>query len=260
MKRREFIAGSCLAGLASLSDTAGAADEGPESGKEFYELRTYRLDSESKKEQFMAFLGTAAISALNRIGIAPVGVFVAADGDAQDVHVLLPHKSLESVVMATARLMADEKYLEAGAELLGTAKSDAAYSRIESSLMVAFDGLPKLETPSKNASRVFQLRTYESHNVKAGQLKIEMFNTGGEIAIFRRTGLHPVFFGETLIGGKLPNLTYMVGFDDRAASEGAWKKFGDDPDWKALRVNPRYKDTVSNIVNTFLHPASCSQI
>jgi len=37
------------------------------------------------------------------------------------------------------------------------------------------------------------------------------------IAIFRRAGLQPVFFGETLIGAKMPNLTYMLVFENMAA-------------------------------------------
>jgi len=40
-----------------------------------------------------------------------------------------------------------------------------------------------------------ELRTYESHSKKANLKKIEMFNTG-EIAIFRRAGLSPVFFAK----------------------------------------------------------------
>ena len=36
-----------------------------------------------------------------------------------------------------------------------------------------------------------------------------MFNSA-EIAIFRRTGLRPVFFGETMVGAGMPSLTYML--------------------------------------------------
>jgi hypothetical protein len=36
-----------------------------------------------------------------------------------------------------------------------------------------------------------------------------MFDTA-EIAIFRKAGLQPVFFGNTLIGQNLPNLAYML--------------------------------------------------
>jgi hypothetical protein len=125
--------------------------------------------------------------------------------------------------------------------------------------MVAFKDIPKLEVPKKK-SRIFELRTYESHSIKANKKKIEMFNEGGEIAIFRKTGLQPVFFGETLIGPKMPNLTYMLVFDDLADRDKKWGVFRVDPDWKELRSNPAYRDTVSNITDIILRPAPYSQI
>ena len=72
--------------------------------------------------------------------------------------------------------------------------------------------------------------------------KIEMFNDAGEIKIFRRVGLNPVFFGETLVGRNMPNLTYMVAFDDMAAREKAWNAFRVDPEWVKLRSRPDLAD------------------
>ena len=45
---------------------------------------------------------------------------------------------------------------------------------------------------------MFELRTYESHSLRARRLKLQMFGDLGELAIFRRTGLRPVFFGENV--------------------------------------------------------------
>ena len=173
---------------------------------------------------------------------------------------LLPHESLESLLTASALIVSDPEYGKAGADLFNSPKSDPTYERIESSLMIAFDAIPKLEQPTAAPSRIFQLRIYESHNALAGKKKVEMFNTGGEIAIFRQTGLNPVFFGRSLVGTKLPNLTYMLAFDDMEAKEESWKKFGKSDGWKKLKANPYYKDTVSNITNILLLPAACSQI
>lgn len=78
--------------------------------------------------------------------------------------------------------------------------------------------------------------------------------------IFRRTGMNPVFFGQSLVGTKLPNLTYMLGFDDMDAKQKGWDTFRDDPGWKKLKAEAYYKDTVSNITNIMLRPAACSQI
>ena len=267
MKRREFVAASCLAGLAPLAGAARAEGAPGRSNKEYIELRLYLLESPQKQKALLDFFGEAFVPALNRLGIAPVGVFTVLPQEGSsiteetpNVYVVLPHKSIESAVTTSARLMADQEYLKAGAAVLDAPKSEPAYTRIESSLLIAFDEMPRLEAPVKQESRLFQLRIYESHSAKMGQRKVEMFNSGGEIAIFRRTGLLPVFFGQSLVGDKLPNLTYMVGFEDMEANEAAWAAFRADPGWLKLRADPYYKDTVSNITNIFLRPAPCSQI
>jgi hypothetical protein len=122
--------------------------------------------------------------------------------------------------------------------------------------------MPSLETPVTSPGRVLQLRIYESPSVKTGQKKIEMFNDGGEIAIFRRTGLHPVFFGESLVGAKMPNLTYMLAFESAEELKANWEKFIGDPEWKRLSKMPEYSDKVilSGITNLVLKPADYSQI
>lgn len=260
MKRREFMTAAGLAGLAPLSSLA-MADTGSEgTKKDIYELRLYHFASAAKQQAFDAFLKEAAVPALNRIGIEPVGVFNPMEGDSLDTYVLLPHKSLESIVGVVDRLGEDGAFMDAGKAVLDAPIKDAAYERFESSLLIAFDGMPKLARPSDKDTRVFQLRIYESHSIRKGQKKIEMFNNGGEIEIFRRTGLTPVFFGESVVGSKLPNLTYMLGFDDMQSGEKAWAAFRADPGWLELKSDPQYKDTVSNITNLFLRPGASSQI
>jgi len=261
MKRRQFLAASCAFGAASLAQSrrTQAADKCCKS-KEYYELRLYRIASEEKQEQLEQFLGEALIPAWNRIGIKPVGVFKFLDESSLDLYVLLPHQTIESFGNARRTVMGDQQFLQAGGVVLDLPKSAPAYDRMESALFVAFDNMPKLEVPSTKESRVLQLRIYESHSEKKALKKIDMFNGGGEIEIFRKTGLDPVFFGEALIDSKLPNLTYMLGFDDQAALEKAWDAFRGHPDWNALKKDPQYKDTVSKITNILLRPADCSQI
>ena len=52
----------------------------------------------------------------------------------------------------------------------------------------------------------------------------------------------------------------MLGFDDMDAKEKNWATFRKDPGWLKLKANTYYKDTVSNITNILLRPASCSQM
>jgi hypothetical protein len=229
--------------------------------RQLYELRRYLLGDPKQREGLEAFLRDAAVPAWNRLNIKPVGVFYP-EKEPSPIYVLLPHPNLESVVTSTRTLLADPEFEAKGAPLLNAPANALAFQRVESSLLLAFAGMPSLETPVKNAGRVLQLRIYESPSVKTGQKKIEMFNDAGEIAIFRRTGLHPVFFGEGLIGDKLPNLTYMLAFESREQLDVNWKSFVSDPEWKTLSQRPEYSDKaiLSGITNLILKPTECSQI
>ncbi len=244
-----------------MSSLAGAA-EGDAGEREYFEFRQYHLNTGTKKNQVGNFLREVGIPAMNRIGIEPVGVFQAMYGPSDPtLYVMLVHKSLDSVVNSASRLMADEKFRNS--DFANASLSDPGYVRVRSSLMVAFKDMPKLAVPKQKAEgkgRIFELRTYESHSIKASKKKIEMFNEGREIDIFKKTGLAPVFFGETLVGPQMPNLTYMLVFDDLTDRDAKWKVFGSDPEWKKISGDPQYKDTVSNITDIILRPTPYSQI
>jgi hypothetical protein len=166
------------------------------------------------------------------------------------------------MVSLRERLAADAVYTRAGAAILEAPLSDPAFVRVESTLLRAFDAMPTVE-PSAGAGtatpRIFELRTYESHSDRAALNKLKMFNAG-EVPIFRRAGLTPVFFGETVIGAKMPSLTYMITVSDMAARDAAWGKFSQDPEWKSLSGDPQYRDNVSAISDIILQPTSYSQI
>lgn len=268
MNRRNFLRTSAAAvGTLALGHSlpTRAAETIARPDREFYELRLYHLRRGPMQRRFDEFYRDAAIPAMNRAGISPVGVFSVATGpDSPTMYVLIPHQSAESFSTATDRVRADAEYQKAGAAFINAPATDPSYVRVESSFMVAFDSIPKLELSplsKEKRPRLFELRTYESHSKKANKKKIEMFNVG-EIAIFRRLGITPVFFGETIIGPKMPNLTYLVVFADMPEHDKAWAGFGADPEWQKLRSQPGYADAeiVSNISNVFLRPVAYSQI
>ena len=272
MKRRKFVATSLAAGAATAVTPSSFTPSGLAAGRqgdkpkpEYYELRLYHLRRGAKTRLFDDFYRDAVLPSMSRSGVGPVGVFnVLVGPDNPTMYVLIPYKSIEAFAMAHERVRADADYLKAGAAFINAAATDPAYVRVESSLMVAFDGMPKLEVPPSaagNKPRIFELRTYESHSKKANKKKIEMFNVG-EIAVFRRTGLRPVFFGETIVGAKIPNLTYLLTYDDMAAREKAWDAFRVDPEWRKLSAMPEYADAeiVSNIGNVLLRPTAYSQL
>ena len=259
MNRRDFLV-TGLAGVTATQALASSAKAASASPRQFFEMRQYHLRTGSNKGRVGKFLRETGIAAMNRIGIEPVGVFETMYGPNQPtLYVLLVHPSLDSVLNASARLMDDDECCEKGAEFIDASLSDPSYVRCESSLLAAFTGMPQIAPPAFK-KRIFELRIYESHSLKAAKKKIEMFNEGGEIAIFKKTGLNPVFFGESLIGRQQPNLTYMLAFRNMADRDQRWQAFRDHPDWQKLRQNPAYRDTVSNITYIILKPTSYSQI
>jgi hypothetical protein len=88
-----------------------------------------------------------------------------------------------------------------------------------------------------------------------------MFHSG-EFELFKNAGFHPVFFGDALIGQRLPNLHYMLAFSSLAELDAQWDVFRNDPAWKKLSGSPRYsfEPIVDNITNLVLSPLACSQI
>jgi hypothetical protein len=91
--------------------------------------------------------------------------------------------------------------------------------------------------------------------------KLEMFHAG-EFELFKAAGMHPVFFGDTLIGTRMPCLTYMLSFTDLAELDAQWNAFRGDPKWKKLSGDPHYayEQIVDNITNLVLSPLAASQI
>jgi hypothetical protein len=91
---------------------------------------------------------------------------------------------------------------------------------------------------------------------------MRMFTEMGEVDIFRRCGLTPVFFSRTLAGPRMPSLTYMLVHDNMAGREKSWDAFRNDPEWKKISATPGYSDAeiVSNITTVYLRPSSYSQI
>jgi hypothetical protein len=267
MKRRNFVQKSLLAGsLASiLPQISLAAVDTPQQKKvnqEFYELRVYTFKNETQQKIVEDYFQQAAIPALNRLGSKNIGIFTEHEPKEQTkLYAIIPYNSVEDFLKVTDKLATDSTYLKAGASYLQAPATAPAYERIESSFMKAFTGLPKIQVPEKKP-RIFELRRYESHSEMAGKKKIEMFNEAGEITIFKRVGLTPVFFGETIIGTLRPNLTYMLTFDDMEERNKNWKVFGSDPEWKKISGMAEYANAkiVSRITNTFLVPAAFSQI
>jgi hypothetical protein len=268
MERRAFLAATTAAAVTSADALAAAsgttAEPGTATRPQVLELRRYRLRNGALAARFATYAKDALVPALARAGLAPIGAWNVAMGpDSPTVHLLVPHPDAASVVTLDTRLEADAEYRKAAASSLALPPADPPFLSCDSSLHAAVGTMPGIEKPAGAAAgkdRIFELRTYRSATEAASRRKIEMFEAGGELALFRRVGLNTVFFGRDLVGGGLPSLTYMVVFADAVARETAWAAFRDHPEWVKMRDDPRFADTVSSIDSALLRPTDYSQI
>ena len=123
------------------------------------------------------YLEKVAIPFLNRAGSTPIGVFTQQERsgaagsteirDASTVLVLIPYPSAEAFAKTTAAFNAQIEGQKGGEEYLQAGKDKPAFERIDSWLMLAFAGMPKVELPAyskERKPRMFEIRTYESHS------------------------------------------------------------------------------------------------
>jgi hypothetical protein len=223
MNRRNLIAAAAALSVPATGAPAKNA---------IYELRYFRMRNGTQIQRTSDFLAKFYLPAAQRMGIGPVGFFNALIAEQSPfVLSLTSYPSLSAMETAMEKMAADKEFQKGLGDF--NSASELSYIRMENSVLRAFDSIPGIEVPSrdgKRAPRIFELRTYESPNAKASKTKIKMFDDA-EIKIFRRCGMLPVFFGETLIGRNLPNLTYMLAYDDLAMRDKVWKTFGADPEW-----------------------------
>jgi hypothetical protein len=260
MDRRQWITGAA-AMSALLSNAANAAD----TARSFLELTTWRLHNsdEDQAKRVSDYLEQGLFPALTRAGAKPVAAFSNLIGpDGPSLFTLVQYASMGAMQDVLAKLAADSAYTQASQSL--RAGSGMPFVTMESSLFHSLAVMPQPVIPTDAASRpprVFELRTYQSQSMAARQKKAAMFD-GGEIGIFQRIGMRPVFIGESIIGSRQPNITYMLSFDNLDGREKLWKAFGSDPEWKKLSSPPELKDSqiVANISNILLHPLSFSPL
>ena len=212
------------------------------------------------------YLETAYIPALHRAGIGKAGVFKPIEEDTVTGNIIIvwiPFRSLEQFEELPGSLDNDAEYLAAGKDYLEASFDNAPYKRIESTLLKAFRYMPQFAAPgfsSLPGERIYELRSYESATERIFERKVEMFNEGGEMELFRKLEFNVVFYGEVISGSSMPNLIYMSAFSDMKARQDHWEAFRNHPDWKEISGLEKYQNTVSHITSCLLHPTDYSDI
>ncbi len=255
--------------LFTLSFCSGSGTEASEEGsqpasREFYQLKVYTFDNAAQQATTDQYLAEAFLPALQRQGIGPVGVFqnrLSEEDTTRKTFVLIPFARIDQFLRLDPSLEKDPAYQEAGSAYLDAPYDASPYQRIESVLMQAFEDMPRMQASpvqGERSDRIYELRSYESPTEELYWNKVDMFNAGGEVALFDRLGFNAVFYGEVLSGSAMPNLMYMTTFPDRTTRDSLWNEFREAPEWKALLAMDKYKNNVSHSDIFLLYPTPYS--
>lgn len=236
-----------------------------QNNRDFYFIKLYHFNEANQQKTTETYLQQAWLPAVHKKGIKQVGFFTPVGNDTalqKKLYVLIPLSSLNDLYQMDDALQKDQEYLKLAAPYLNAAYNQPTYNRIETFVLRAFTDMPRMEKPVLSGpvqERVYELRSYEGATEKLYRKKVEMFNQGGEIKLFKRLSFNAVFYAEVLSGNRMPNLMYMTSFDNIDERNKHWKAFGDDPEWKRLSGLEEYQHTVSKLDIILLHPTSYSE-
>ena len=108
MQRRTFLAASLAASAAAVGRGVPAEAQMGEA-REFYQLRSYHLQSGPQTQMTEKYFAEALIPALGRLGMGPVGAFHLDLGpETPTYYVLIPSTSVETLATLDLRLAKDE--------------------------------------------------------------------------------------------------------------------------------------------------------
>jgi NIPSNAP len=260
--RRRFLKNLPATALTAAMLSPGrlsAAEEGDK--KTIYEIVTMRLEFGDQMGRLLNWFEKRAFPIYQKYKLGPIGLFTMQVGPAIPALVeIISYPSLEEMGAMWERLSADSDWRASEAEL---ESGEPAVYRLDSTLLGATPFSPPLTpTPSGSpADKIYELRIYESPTFRQLGYLHDRF-AGGEIDIFHKSGIHPVLYADTLVGPNLPNMAYLIPFENLGAREAAWAAFGSNPDWQRI-LDESVKhggEIVRNITNMFLSPVKFSML
>lgn len=227
MERRTFV--QTMAGASMLAQA-----QTPAAKTRLYRLDYFYYRQGEQANRLNQFFSSQAPLFLKHM--RSFGVFTAVMAPhAQTMLVLSGFAGAEQERAAAAEMGADPGYKKAHDEFESGA--EPPFDSMQRVLLEATSFSPEIVAPPEKpkTQRYFELRIYHSPTLRQLAMVHERFS-GPEIQIFHRSGMHPILYGDTIMGPDMPNLTYMIPFASLADREKAWDAFGADPEWIKVRA------------------------
>ncbi len=200
----------------------------------YYAVENYELINGTQTARAHEYFSKHRIPSLQKIHDGPILVLEAVVAPhVPQISFLTGFSSLDQMAQVMAKagsnadLMKSYEEWEKGPE--------PPFEKLNNVLIEAAPYSPELKAEKREKPRLFEWRFYHSPTFTQLRLLHERF-AGPEIKIFQRVGIHPALYASTMVGPDIPNLTYLIPFDNLDAREKAWATFGADPEWIKVRA------------------------
>jgi hypothetical protein len=237
--------------LLSFSFFLAASIVNAQQKQEFYGIKVYHFNTKEQEDILDRYYEKAFIPAAHKAGIKNVGAFKPLTNDTaadKRLYIMLPFVSPEQMIKLPVLLEKDAAYKTAGSDYINAPYTAPPYTRFETILLKAFTTAPVMQLPqltSPKAEHIYELRSYEGYTEKTYLNKVDMFNKGGEVPLFKRLNFNATFYAEVIAGSRMPNLMYMTSFENMKDRDEHWDTFRNDTEWKTLSALPEYQKNVS---------------
>jgi len=251
LNRRSFV--GVLGGVGALP-LGGLAQSAGGKKTRMYLMESFFLKAGSQLTRLHEYHERAALPALGKVHSGPQIVLEAAIAPhTPQVILILGFQSMEEFWAVRGKLNQDRELEKAFEAWQGGPEAPFEYQN--NALLEAADYSPEVVPldPQPKTPRIFELRVYHSPSYQHLKFLHERF-AGPESRIFHRVGVNPIFYSSTVVGPNMPNLTYVIPFDDLAAREKAWNAFSADPEWVKVRkesIDQHGQITVNNLISIY---------
>lgn len=250
MDRRTFV--ETLGGMGMVTASGAAAEK----SRRVFLLEQFILKNGAQPARIHDYLSKGPVPAVSRVHSGPIIVLEAL------VAAHMPQVAMIQGFDSIAQIFSLRQKLAGDKSLTGAFENwergeEPPYESCSISLLEATDYCPEVKAdPARKTPRIFELRTYHSPTWRQLAALHERF-AGPEIRIFHRVGVHPILYTQTLFGQQMPNLTYLIPFDNLAEREKAWAAFGADPEWVKVRAESIAKHgQISSVIQMSLWRAT----
>ena len=226
---------SFLQAVSAGAVAAGATPEPRVARTRYYTLESILLENGDQAARLHDFLTRGFLPAARRVHGGPIILLEALVAQHMPQFAMIAGFPSAAEAMSWYTRLHEQEGYTAAVEKWESGPN-SPYEETTSMLLEAADYSPEIPAANEppKQPRVFELRTYHSPTWRQLGALHQRF-AEREIPIFHRNGIHPLLYTTTVFGNHLPNLTYLIPFENLAARERAWNAFGADGDWIRVR-------------------------